>query len=100
MAVSNEKYYKPEEALHELELQQTIFDVAVDIQSLLRILVDKQIITREEVTKKREEVRNSPKYKPVLDEIHKQTKGFQAAKDNPQEYLKYLMEAKLKGDIK
>ena len=33
MAVSNDKYYKPEEALQELRLQQTIFDVAVDIQS-------------------------------------------------------------------
>lgn len=100
MAVSNEKYYKPEEALQELKLQQTIFDVAVDIQSLLRILVDKQIITREEVAKYREEVKNSPKYKPVLDEILRQTKAFQAAKDNPQEYLQYLMKAKMKGDIK
>lgn len=100
MAVSNEKYYKPEEALQELKLQQTIFDVAVDIQSLLRILVDKQIITREEVAKYREEVRNSPKYKPVLDEIMKQTRGFQAAKDNPQEYLQALLRAKMNGDIK
>ena len=100
MAVSNEKYYKPEEALQELKLQQTIFDVAVDIQSLLRILVDKQIITREEVAKYREEVRNSPKYKPVLDWILKQTRGFQAAKDNPQEYLQALLRAKMNRDIK
>lgn len=100
MAVSNEKYYKPEEALQELRLQQTIFDVAVDIQSLLRILVDKQIITREEVAKYREEVRNSPKYKPVLDEIQRQTHGFQAAKDNPQAYLKAILKAKMNGDIK
>lgn len=100
MAVSNEKYYKPEEALQELKLQQTIFDVAVDIQSLLRILVDKQIITREEVAKYREEVRNSPKYKPVLDGILKQTRGFQAAKDNPQEYLQALLRAKMNRDIK
>ena len=100
MAVSNEKYYKPEEALHELKLQQTIFDVGGDIQSLLRILVDKQIITREEVAKYREEVRNSPKYKPVLDEIQRQTKGFRAAKDNPQEYLKAILKAKMNGDIK
>ena len=100
MAVSNDKYYKPEEALQELRLQQTIFDVAVDIQSLLRILVDKQVITREEVTKYREEVRNSPKYKPVLEEIQRQTRGFEAAKDNPQEYLKAILKAKMNGDIK
>ena len=67
---------------------------------LLRILVDKEIITREEVNRYREEVRNSPKYKPVLDDIQRQRQAFQAAKDNPQEYLKALLKAKMDGKIK
>ena len=100
MAVSNENYYKPEQALHELMTQQTIVDCAVDIQVLLRILVDKEIITREEVKQYRDEVRNSPKYKPVLDDIQRQRQAFQAAKDNPQEYLKALLKAKMDGTIK
>lgn len=99
MSVSNDNYYKPDQALHELMIQQTIADVAVDIQVLLRILVDKGIITREEVSRYREEVRNSPKYKPVLDEIRRQKQAFQAAKDNPQEYLKALFNAKVDGKI-
>lgn len=100
MAVSNDSYYKPDQALHELMTQQTIVDVAVDVQVLLRILVDKEIITREEVNKYREEVRNSPKYKPVIDDIQRQRKAFQAAKDNPQEYLKAILNAKMDGKIK
>jgi hypothetical protein len=100
MAVSNENYYKPEQALHELMTQQTIMDIAVDVQVLLRILVDKEIITREEVNQYRTEVRNSPKYKPVLDDIQRQREVFQAAKDNPQEYLKALFKAKMDGKIK
>ena len=100
MAVSNENYYKPDQALHELMTQQTIVDCAVDIQMLLRILVDKEIITREEVNQYREEVRNSPKYKPVIDEIQRQRQAFQIAKDNPQEYLKALLNAKMNGKIK
>lgn len=98
--VSNDKYYKPDEALHELMLQETIVNTAVDIQVLLRILVDKEIITREEVGKYREEVRNSPKYKPVIENIQREKQGFQEAKDNPQEYLKALLKAKMNGDIK
>jgi len=98
--VSNDKYYKPEEALHELMLQETIVNTAVDIQTLLRILVDKEIVTREEIAQYREEVRNSPKYKPVIENIQRERKGFQMAKDNPQEYLKALMKAKMNGDIK
>lgn len=99
MPVSNDKYYKPEEALQELQIQETILNVAVDVQALLRILVDKEIITREEVKQYREEVRNSQKYKVVLDDIQRQKFGFQAAKDNPQEDLKAILKAKMDGKI-
>ena len=100
MPVSNDNYYKPDQALHELTTQQTIVDIAVDVQALLRILVDKGITTKEEVNKYREEVRNSPKYKPVLDEIQRQRQLFQAAKNNPDEYLKALFNAKMDGKIR
>lgn len=100
MPVSNNNYYKPEEALHELQLQETIMNVAVDVQALLQILVEKEIITREDVQKHREKVRNIPKYKLALDDIARQKAGFQAAKDNPQEYLKAIFNAKMNGDIK
>ena len=100
MPVSNDKLYKPEEALHELQVQETILKTAIDVQVALRILVDKKIVTREEVQKYREEVSNSPKYKIVIDDIQRQKAGFQAAKDNPQEYLQALLRAKMNGDIK
>lgn len=100
MPVSNDKFYKPEEALHELQVQETILKTAIDVQVVLRSLVDKEILTREEVQKYREEVSNSPKYKIVLDDIKRQKVGFQTAKDNPQDYLKALFKAKMNGDIK
>lgn len=100
MPVSNDKFYKPEEALHELQIQETILKTAIDVQVALRILVDKEIVTREEVQKYREKVSSSPKYKIVLDDIQRQKAGFQAAKDNPQDYLKALLRAKMNGDIK
>lgn len=100
MPVSNEKFYKPEEALHELQVQETILKTAIDVQVALRILVDKEIVTREEVQKYREEVSNSSKYKIVLDDIRRQKAGFQAAKDNPKEYLQALLRAKMNGNIK
>ena len=100
MPVSNDKYYKPEEALQDLQVQETILNVAVDVQALLRILVEKEIITRDEVKQYREEVRNSPKYKVVLDDIQRQKAGFQAAKNNPKEYLQAILKAKMDGKIR
>ena len=100
MAVSNSNMYKPDEALHELMTQQTIMDIAVDVQVLLRILVDKEIITRDEVNQYRTEVRNSPKYKPILDDIQRQREAFQRAKDNPEDYLKAIFKAKMDGSLK
>ena len=100
MPVSSDKYYKPEEALQDLQVQETILNVAIDVQALLRILVDKEIITREEVKQYREEVRNSPKYRVVLDDIQRQKFGFQAAKANTEEYLRALLKQKMDGKIK
>jgi len=85
----------PDEALQDLLLQEQVVSSAVDIQVLLRILVDKNIITREEVNKYRDEVRNSPKYKNAIDTIEKQKAAFSYAKDHPEEYLKAVLKAKL-----
>lgn len=98
--VGNNKYYKPDEALHELMLQETIMNLAVDVQALLRVLVHKGIITRDEINDFREEVRNSPKYKPTLDAIKREKDGFTVAKQNPEEYLRAILKAKMDGKVK
>lgn len=100
MSVSNDNFYKPDEALHELQTQETIMNIAVDVQTTLQILVDKGVVSREEVAVYREKVRNSPRYKPVLEQIDRQKKAFQTAKENPQDYLKALFQAKMDGRIK
>ena len=92
MAVSNGNY--------ELQVQETILRTAIDIQVALRILVEKGIVSRDEVAAYRKEVFGSPKYKVPMDDIQRQKAGFQAAKDNPQEYLSALFKAKMNGDIR
>ena len=59
MPVNSNSYYKPDDALHELMIQETILNVAVDVQALLRILVKKEIITRDEVKQYRQEIARS-----------------------------------------
>lgn len=100
MSVSNDSMYKPDEALHELQTKETIMNIAVDVQTVLQILVDKGIVSREEVSVYRDRVRNSSKYKPALEQIERQKKAFQTAKDNPQDYLKALFQAKMDGKIR
>ena len=97
--VSRDSYYDPEKAIDELLLQKQVVDQAVDVQVLLRILVDKEIITREEVAKYREEVRSSPKYANAINKIEHQIKGFEAAKNDPEGYLKAILKAKLEGKL-
>ena len=41
-----------------------------------------------------------PTNKVVADDIQRQKIGFTAAKDNPQEYLKAILKAKMDGKIK
>lgn len=100
MGVSNDSYYHPEEALQELMIQERILNTAIDIQALLGLLVEKDIITRDEINQFRQRVKLSAKYKSALEQIEVQKTGFEKARDNPQEYLKALLNAKMSGKIK
>ena len=97
--VSKDNLYNPDNALQELILQKQVIDEAVDVQALLRILVDKNIVTREEVAKYRDEVRSSPKYAAAIAKVEKEIKFFEAAKKDPNGYLKSLMSAKINGKL-
>lgn len=100
MSVSRDANYNPDDALQELLVQKRILECAIDIQALLRILVDKGIITKEEMLNSRDEVRASDKYRLPMEDIERQESAFKAAKNNPEAYLKALFEAKLNGRIK
>ena len=52
-------------ARKDLENKKLILDTAIDIQALLRLLVEKKIVTRDEVSRFRKEVRLSPKWRFV-----------------------------------
>ncbi len=71
----------------------------INIQVLLQLLVEKEVITREEVAYKREYVGNQPMYKNSLDGIHNlQSKNY----DNQLfscEFEKYLRSKGKDGNI-
>lgn len=71
----------------------------INIQVLLQLLVEKRVITREEVAYKREYVSSQPTYKNSMDGIHNlQSKNY----DNQlfsQEFEKYLRSEGKDGDV-
>lgn len=95
MSVSNSSYYKPDDALQELLLQEQILNSLIEGQTILQLLIKKEIVTREEVAEMRSKVRSLPKYKLAIEDIEQQKAVFSYAKDNPQEHLRAIMKAKL-----
>ena len=87
----------PKKALEDILNQEQILLTEIDIQVVLRLLVEKGIVTREEVVKTREDVKNSPKRKPLWDELQQEKQLYQMAIDNPQAYLQALLKAKMNG---
>ena len=85
----------PEKALKELYSQEQILKVSVDIQALLQLLVEKEIITRNEINIYRDKVLKNPKYGKVKEQIQEEIKAMNYAKDHPEEYLKAMLNAKL-----
>lgn len=74
-----------------------MLDTAVDVQVILQLLVQKGIVTREEVAEMREKVRNSSKYKASRDYLVQATEELTLYAKDPQARLKAMFDAKLNG---
>ena len=86
-----------EEAKRDCNDKQLILNTAVDIQALLRLLVDKEIISKREVAMYRKEVRESPKYAAMQMYIDQTLKEIEAYENDPQLQLKAMLDRKMKG---
>lgn len=81
----------------DIQNKQMILNTAMDIQTLLRILVDKEIITREEVNKYRAEVRESPKYNAAAMYVEQTLAEIEAYEKDPQLRLREMLNRKMQG---
>ncbi len=86
-----------ESAKLDIQNKQMMLNTAIDVQALLRILVDKQIITREEVANYRNEVRESPKYQAAALYIEQTLAEIKAYETNPEIRLKAMFRQKSKS---
>lgn len=86
-----------ESSERELRDRKMMLDTAVDIQAILRILVDKEIITREEVNRMRKEVRESPKYHKAYTYLEQTAAEIQKYKADPTERLREMFRRKTGG---
>lgn len=84
-----------DEAAREIQDKKLILDLAVDVQSILQILVEKGITTKEEVEQKRAMVRNAPKYKNGYTYIQQTMEEIIKYKKDPQALLREMMRRKM-----
>lgn len=82
-------------AARELHDKKTILDIAVDIQATLRLLVEKEIISKNEINRTRNEVRKSPKYANGYTYIRQTLNEIDKYKADPREHLKEMFKRKI-----
>lgn len=92
--------YNMDDALHEIEEKRLILDAKIDTQVVLQLLVQKGIVSREEVAEMRKTVSGSPKYKATLDYLEGAKQKAKYYQDNPEDHLRDLLKAKTDGTIK
>ena len=98
--LSRNANYNMDTALSEINQKKLLLDVKVETQLILQLMVQKGIVTREEVSSMREKVKNSPSYKPLYEYFEKAEQKAKYYKDNPEQHLKDILEAKMNGTIK
>lgn len=95
--LSRNANYDIDAALNEINEKKLLVDVKVETQLILQLLVQKEVVTREEVSEMREKVKNSPNYRPLYEYFQQAEQKANYYKTNPQEHLKDLFNAKLNG---
>lgn len=98
--LSNDANYNMDTALNEINDKKLLLDVKVETQLVLQLLVQKGIVTREEVAEMRNKVKNSPKYKPLYDYFEQAEQKAAYYKAHPEEHLRDVFNAKMNGTIK
>lgn len=81
----------------ELNNKKAILDLKVETQVILSLLVEKEIVSREEVAAMREKIRRSPKYKAAYAYLDQCADKITDYKDDPSQLLKDIFNAKMKG---
>lgn len=95
--LSRNANYDINTALNEINEKKLLLDVKVETQLILQLLVQKGIVTREEVSEMRTKVKNSPNYKPLYEYFEHAEQKANYYKANPKEHLRDLFNAKANG---
>ena len=98
--LSRDANYNMDTALNEINEKKLLLDVKVETQLILQLLVQKGIVSREEVSEMRNKVKNSPNYKPLYDYFEQVEQKANYYKANPEQHLKDVFAAKMNGTIK
>lgn len=70
-------YRSEEDGLNDIELKKSILELKIEIEALFRVLIDKELVTRREINKYRNEVTNGHnKYTKEMMDINCQRKDI------------------------
>ena len=86
-----------EEAKRNIQDKAVILNAAIDIQALLRLLVEKEVIGKEEINSQRQEVRESFKYRNAITYIEQTMKEIEFYEKNPDTRLREMFRRKMEG---
>lgn len=98
--LSRNANYDMDVAMQEIGTKKLLLDVKAETQTILQLLVAKGIVTREEVAETRNRVKNSPAYKPLYEYLENAVDTAKFYKENPEQHLKDIFNAKMDGRMK
>ena len=81
----------------DIQNKQMILNTAIDVQALLRVLVDKGVITKDEINQYRAEVRKSPKYNAAMMYVEQTLEEIELYENDPQLRLREMLNRKMQG---
>lgn len=98
MILTSNQMSNLDSTISDLQSKKVILDTAVDVQALLQLLVELEVIRREDMAVWRKRVKNNdPKYRDTYTYIDNALEEAMMYKANPQQMLKDMLDMKMKG---
>ena len=92
--LSNEQLGDLKNARKDIENKSMILNTAIDIQALLRLLVEKGIISKPDMNRLRNEVRSSPRYANAFTYVEQTLREIAYYENDPQALLREMFQRK------
>ena len=97
---NNSDFYNLDSAENKVRNAKFLMELSVELEAVEKILEQKGIMVESDLLATKEYIKSLPEMKKTIDTLNNYEESINNYKNNPEQHLRDLLNAKMRGDIK